>query len=466
MDLERVVTPGSVLVISHDIVGEQMAGPGIRYFHLARVLSETFDVALAVPHEVPLCLQDVSFRVLSYSRQDWSALEPLVSGFESVILPGDIADDFSQHVHSDAFLVVDGYDPLLEEWLALSQFRALEDPPSYWKRVMQHLTPQYLLGDFFICASERQRNWWLGLLEANGRINPWVFAEDRSLRRLIDVVPYGLPETAPLHTHQVIKEVWPGIKAQDRVILWGGGLWPWLDPLTAIRAMAEVAQQRPDVRLIFPGTRHPNPSVAEVPTHNEHALRLAQELDLLDRVVFFGGWIPYADWPNVLLESDLALTLHYDTLETQLAFRSRVLDYIWAGLPIVAAKGDATSDLIAHYGLGIVVDYEDVSGVAEAILKLLEVPMGNFEERFERARQALSWEQAAKPLIEFCRSPRRAPDRVALDGQVGNPFYVEERAYLVQERDAWRDLARRYEQGRFMRFMRWVQSARKRFGFR
>jgi glycosyltransferase involved in cell wall biosynthesis len=331
---------------------------------------------------------------------------------------------------------------------------------------MQHLNQQYLTGDFFICASERQRNWWLGLLEANGRINPWVFAEDRSLRRLMDVVPYGLPETAPVHTHQVVKEVWPGIKAQDRVILWGGGLWPWLDPLTAIRAMAEVTRQRSDVRLIFPGTRHPNPWMEGVPTHNEQAFHLAQDLDLLDRVVFFGDWVPYADWPNVLLESDLALTLHYDTLETQLAFRSRVLDYIWAGLPIVAAKGDATSDLIAHYGLGTVVDYEDVNGVAEAILKLLEVPMGNFEERFERARQALSWKQAVRPLIEFCRSPRRAPDRVALGGQIGSPFYVEEQARLIQERDTWRDVAKRYEQGRFMRFMRWMQSAKKRFGFR
>lgn len=455
--MDQVETSGPILVVSHDIVGERMAGPGIRYFHLARVLSKTLEVTLAVPHEVAPSLQRSPFRILQYQRQDWASLEPLVNASRVVIFPSDIASDFPQLVQSDACLVVDGYDPLLAEWLALDQSPTPDAASPHWKDRMQHLNQQYLTGDFFICASERQRNWWLGLLEANGRINPWVFAEDRSLRRLIDVVPYGLPETAPVHTHQVVKEVWPGIKAQDRVILWGGGLWPWLDPLTAIRAMTEVTRQRPDVRLIFPGTRHPNPWMEEVPTHNEQAFCLAQDLNLLDRVVFFGDWVPYADWPNVLLESDLALTLHYDTLETQLAFRSRVLDYIWARLPIVAAKGDATSDLIAHYGLGTVVDYEDVSGVAEAILKLLEVPMANFEERFERARQALSWEQAAKPLFEFCRSPRRAPDRVALGRQIGSPFYVEEQARLVKERDTWRDLANRYEQGRFMRFMRWVR---------
>jgi glycosyltransferase involved in cell wall biosynthesis len=153
----------------------------------------------------------------------------------------------------------------------------------------------------------------------------------------------------------------------------------------------------------------------------------------------------------VLLESDVALTLHYDTLETRLAFRSRVLDYIWAGLPIVATYGDAISELVAEYGIGIMVDYKDVNGVAAAILQLLETPHEDFEERFEKARQELTWERAARPLVEFCRHPRRAPDRVAMGKRLGNPYYFEERRQLLEERDYWRDLVRRYEQGRFMR---------------
>ncbi|WP_376791081.1 hypothetical protein [Thermoflexus sp.] len=72
---------------------------------------------------------------------------------------------------------------------------------------------------------------------------------------------------------------------------------------------------------MFPGTRHPNPHMLGIPTHYEEARRLAQELGLLDRAVFFGDWVPYADWPGGLLESDLALTLHFDTLETCPAFR-------------------------------------------------------------------------------------------------------------------------------------------------
>jgi glycosyltransferase involved in cell wall biosynthesis len=327
---------------------------------------------------------------------------------------------------------------------------------------MHDLGQQNLLGDFFICASERQRDWWLGVLEASGRVNPYTFGEDPSLRRLIDVVPFGLAEERPRGSAGVLEKIWPHIAPEDRVILWGGGLWPWLDPLTAVRAVARVWEERQDVRLIFPGTKHPNPWMEGIPTHNEATRRTAQELDLVDKGVFFGDWVPYEEWPDVLLESDVALTLHYDTLETRLAFRSRVLDYIWAGLPIVATRGDATSDLVEEHGLGAIVDFEDVDGVADAILDLLESPREALGEQFAEAQDALTWERAAQPLVAFCQRPRRAPDKLAMGDDLGDPFYVEERRRLMEERDRWRRLARGYEKGRFIRAMRWLDRVSRR----
>ena len=115
-----------------------------------------------------------------------------------------------------------------------------------------------------------------------------------------------------------------------------------------------LRERHPRLKLVFPGTRHPNPAMAGMPNQVDAAKALAAELGVMDTAVFFGDWVPYADWPHVLQESDVALTLHFDTVETRLAFRSRVLEYIWAGLPIVATAGDATSDLVAGHGLGVV----------------------------------------------------------------------------------------------------------------
>jgi glycosyltransferase involved in cell wall biosynthesis len=328
-------------------------------------------------------------------------------------------------------------------------------------------------GDFFICASERQRDWWMGLLEGAGRINVHTYGRDRSLRCLVDVVPFGLPSSPPRHARQVLKGVWPGVGPEDKVVLWGGGIWQWLDPLTAIRAVALVQEQRPDVRLVFPGTRHPNRAgIPDMPMCRD-AVRLAEELGLLDRCVFFGDWVPYEEWPSYLVESDIGLSLHFDNLETRLAFRSRLLDYIWAGLPMVVTRGDATSGLVSRFELGDVVDYGRQDEVADALLRLLEAPQADLLGRFERARVELTWEKAAAPLVAYCRHPRRAPDRV----EGVNPSSVawewselaaqpsaelEALRATVARQDAeithLRKVIQGFEQGRFIRFMRWLHN--------
>ncbi len=422
----------NILIISHDVVGDKMAGPGIRFLNLARVLSREFDVTLAIPNESERDFRGETFRIAHYQRGNWATIEELARIADIVLCPSDIASDFLQLGANNVPLVIDGYDPLWAEWLASTQMDRSQQE-AHWQTRLSNLTPQYLVGDFFICASERQRDWWLGILEATGRINPYTFRDDPSLRRLIDVVPYGLSDDPPRPSRRVIKGVWDGIGNQDRVILWGGGLWPWLDPLTAIRAIAQVYQQRQDTRLIFPGIKHPNPILKDMPTHNDAARDLAKQLGLLDKVVFFGDWVPYDDWQNVLLESDVALALHgEETFESRLAFRSRVLDYIWADLPVVATCGDATSDLIAKNGLGIVVGHGDVQGVADAIMLLLNAP-SDYKKRIEQLRPTLTWERAAQPLIEFCRTPRRSQDKTALGERLGSPYYVAQKLELQSE---------------------------------
>lgn len=63
-----------------------------------------------------------------------------------------------------------------------------------------------------------------------------------------------------------------------------------------------------------------------MPTHTAVATRAA-ELGLYSTKPssLATGFPTWTD--NVLLESDLALSLHFDTLETRLAFRSRLFDY-------------------------------------------------------------------------------------------------------------------------------------------
>src|SRR4029079_1185457 len=113
----------------------------------------------------------------------------------------------------------------------------------------------------------------------------------------------------------------------------------WLDPFTAIRAIERVAKREPRVRFIFMGVRSPVAEIAKMRVV-EDARRLAQELNLLDRHVFFNDWVPYDKRQNWLLDADLGLSLHRHSLESRFAYRTRMLDNFWCGLPLVATEGD------------------------------------------------------------------------------------------------------------------------------
>ncbi|MGC9522841.1 MAG: glycosyltransferase family 4 protein [Anaerolineae bacterium] len=450
-----------VLVASHDVVGSQMAGPGVRYWELAKVLAQYFPVKIAAPDGS--CVPESSVvEFVTYGHSDPSVLRSALGWSDVAIVGSDVLLVCPELRHWTKPLVVDGYDPHTIETLALwAGFETLETQMRRYRPRVELLSLQARAADLIICASEIQRVWWLGILEMNGRVNPHTYLEDPSLRRLVDVVPYGLPSRSFLDKEE--SDVIPSVGADDLVLLWGGGLWQWLDPLTVIAAMPRVLERFPNAKLLFPGTRHPNPGMPDMPKVTE-AVELSKRLGLLDRSIHFGDWVPRSEWPRYLARADVGLSAHIRSVESKLAFRSRVLDYIWAGVPMVVTRGDATSELVEKYGVGLLVDSENVLDTADAVIELLSRSPGWADAAFEKAREELTWERAAFPLIEFCRAPRRAPDKEASTQQAEAVSLEIERAVgytdavsaLRQERDRLEALVTSYERGRFVRFTKWL----------
>jgi len=253
-------------------------------------------------------------------------------------------------------------------------------------------------GDAFLCASERQRDLYLGMLAELGRIDVDRYRSDPALRDMIDVVPFGLPDVPPEPGAPALKGVVPGIGQHDRVLVWGGGIWNWLDPLTPIRAVARLAQRRDDVKLVFLGRKHPQmPEMAMAAT----AVDLARRLRVLDRCVFFHDeWVPYAERGRYLLEADVGISAHFETVETRFAFRTRLLDYFWAGLPTVTTRGDVLGDLVEARRLGRAVDAGDADGWIEALGTLLDGvdEAARAKRAAQEVRAELAWPIVAEPL--------------------------------------------------------------------
>jgi glycosyltransferase involved in cell wall biosynthesis len=423
-----------ILIISHDVVDARMAGPGIRCWQFARVLSREFEVTLAVPQSTELASS--GFHILPYKPDQPQIIEQAIEAAEMVVAGGYLLRDFTFLVAIDKPLVIDAYIPYLFEALELHSSRQPSDRLEAHEHTLGVLSIQFAAGDFFLCANERQRDLWLGFLAACGRINPYTHLKDKTMRRLIDVVPFGLPPEPPRHEKQVLKGVYGNITEDDKVLLWGGGLWQWLDPLTLIQAMARIVEKRQDVKLVFPGSRHPYKERVPDMEIRQQALRLSQELGLAERYIFFGDWVPYEEWPNYLLEADIGVSLHLDTVETRFAFRTRILDYIWAGLPIVATRGDSMAEIIEGYGLGLLVPPQDVDQLTQVLLELLEEPdlRRTYQPGFVEAAKQLTWDRVAEPLTQFCRHPYRAPDKVALGkGELYDHIAALERVLRTRE---------------------------------
>ena len=114
-----------------------------------------------------------------------------------------------------------------------------------------------------------------------------------------------------------------------------------------------------------------------------------------------------------LLDADLAVVAHADHIETRFSFRTRVLDCIWAGLPLVITEGDAMARMVRCHGIGLTVPPQDIEAMAAAIEEVLYHRGGKsaFAAAFDALRPTLTWEEAVKPLAAFCLHPQPAPDK-------------------------------------------------------
>lgn len=400
-----------VLVITGDSIGVKMAGPAIRAWHMANALSADNEVVLASMGPVEQIPSP--FRIVHVPVSDEAAMAPLEAEADVIVFQGLAMASFRTIRESRKIIVADIYDPMhLEQ---LEQARELGEET--WNFQVSSATgvinQQLQRADYFVCASERQRFFYLGQMAALGRINVTNYKDDPDLRGLIDVVPFGLEDEPPVHTTDVLKGVVPGIAADDKVLLWSGGLYNWFDPQTLIRAVAELAQTRPEVKLFFQGTKHPNPGVPEM-SIVQACRRLATDLGVFGTNVFFNeSWVDYRERQNYLLEADAGVSTHHSHIETTFSFRTRILDYLWSGLPMVVTEGDHFGDLVRAEGLGEAVPAGDVPALTAALERMLfdEEHIAASRANIARVREEYRWSEVLRPLVGFVAEHRHARDR-------------------------------------------------------
>jgi len=382
-----------LLVHAADAVGTEMSSSGIRSYELARALAHEFDVTLMAPGDLRGLDATFELRPPSSKTRDFLAFGAVIAQ----TLPPDVMRALAR---ADVNLVFDLYIPVLHEALASAAVEPTWRSRAYARAAATQQRLALRTGSAFVCASERQRELLLDALAGLGRISSDAPRDDPSLRDLIDVVPFGLREDFP----DGLPASLPGVGPGDRVLLWAGGIANWFDPLTPIRAMAEIAGSRADVKLVFLSLSPPRGAPTAMAVQ---AVELAESLGLLGRNVFFNEhWVPYTERHRYLVAADIGISAHFQGLESRYAFRTRLLDHFWAGLPTITSSGDVLGELVRDRALGVVVEPGDVAGWVAAMRELLdETVRQRVRANVAAIRPELTWSRAVEPLVRLLRRP-------------------------------------------------------------
>jgi glycosyltransferase involved in cell wall biosynthesis len=384
-----------VLVLVYGDLGARVSGPEIRGLAMARTLAARHEVTVAAGRGhgdagegirvVPATRRSLVREALRQDAFIAPSIPPFVLALKAV---------------RRLFAVSDQYDPVELEQATMDGRHGRTGVRA--ARAARRLQLRY--ADLVLCANDAQRRMLMEELDAVGGRNAPEVA----------VVPFGLPAPPASEGRRPIRDLFPQIGPDDRVVLWWGSVWRWLDAESAIRAVAALD----GVRLVITAGK---PRSQTDGLHATDAAReLARSLGVLgDRVLFVDEWIPYEERHHWLMDADLGLTLHAATAEAEVAARARYLDYLWAGLPCVLAEGDEVAAAMSAAGFATLVPPHSPDVVAHVVRGLLDDPAALARAREAGAALAatMTWDAAARPLGDALAgrsTASEAPSRASL----------------------------------------------------
>src|SRR5262249_25441706 len=162
-----------------------------------------------------------------------------------------------------------------------------------------------------LCATEAQRNGYLSLLAAIGRINPKYCNEDLLLTVCSGAPPENSDSNEPI-----------GNRTEELSVLWAGGCYPWFDIQTYGHALEHIVKDVPEVRFVFAGlggVDHGFDSEDVYPDVTWLKEFVCKHPTLASRSTFL-DWLPY-DQRNRLYNASVGVCTHHPGIESTFAMR-------------------------------------------------------------------------------------------------------------------------------------------------
>ena len=272
-----------------------------------------------------------------------------------------------------------------------------------WERMTRILAMENLLlstGDRFSTPSRAQASAVMGELYLLGRLS----AESAGL-----VPVEAMPHCAmPGWEHRFEKR-----SPDPGHIISTGSYNLWFDHETLFRALERSMDRSPEIRFTSTGGAIPfSPERYRDFCAMVERSRHSERFDLL-------GWVDRGRLSEVYETAACAVYADLPGGETMLGARTRVLDWIGRGIPVVCTRGAEISTDLYRRGMGIAVPQDDPVALSEALLEASLSPAA--ADRMVAMQREWcdgegSIDRIFAPLIGWCRHPLRLPGR-----RVGKP---------------------------------------------
>ena len=350
----------------------------------------------------------VQYRAIPFGRQGWAAqLQAVHDAFQPdcIVAVNYFQCLYATRLKTDKPIWMDLYGEIFT-LIQAANFRTqtdrgLQTTIDFVRRIL-------VTGDAFSGCSLPQQHALVGELGMAGRLNRHTFGFEFTHT----VLPGAPPIPSEYPARPVARELLGavGVRPEDFVVLWCGGYNTWTDVDTLFTGLEQAMTDAPNLHYVSVGA-----STYSGPDNMyEQFCAKVKQSRFLERFHLL-GWRPWSEMAQFYAESNVGINidaLHYETIY---GTRTRLVEMIAGGLPVITSLGAELSYLLQMRNAALTFEVGDRAGLGRQLAMLANQP-----ERCEALARAayayaakeLSFATTTQPLRKWVRAPRLAPDKL------------------------------------------------------
>jgi glycosyltransferase involved in cell wall biosynthesis len=338
MPFDFLILSIAPIPLKHDSIIE---GAGIRAWNLADGLSQwNKKILILYPDAESTPIQSISPTIFVKSYENLKELDNWKKRAKSIIFHGSHYPSLNiiQSIDTSANVVIaDMYVPIQIEYAA----RILDDSGSYDSKqntIFSEMTNEVIgISDYILCAGSNQKQYYKGVVSSKLESSAKFIFENRILD-----VPHGF--------HSTSKIVGRKTETEKTNVLFFGAFYPWIENSISIQIIKKLAADSAyNVEVV--GTI--NPFIGKQEKIQKKSLDVTK--DLIESGISIREWVPYESLYEIYKGKDLVISLNSNAIESELSWRTRSIDAIRFGVPILTNGGDQISNKLSLKEAAIII---------------------------------------------------------------------------------------------------------------